>query len=77
MCNWDCNHIHYKWSPLLTLTTDLHYYPEYVHNDLKGATAQRLGENDQKEKSIVKQKSLSDIASELIKDAKLKQDEKR
>jgi len=44
---------------------------------LKGATAQRLGENDQKEKSIVKQKSLSDIASELIKDAKLKQDEKR
>ena len=76
MCNWDCN-IHYKWSPLLTLTTDLQYYPEYVHNDLKGATAQRLGENDQKEKSIVKQKSLSDIASELIKDAKLKQDEKR
>ena len=64
-------------SSLLTLTTDLHYYPEYVHNDLKGATSQRLGENEQKEKSIVKQKSLSDIASELIKDAKLKQDEKR
>ena len=61
----------------LTLATALHYYPGYVHNDLKGATAQRLGESDQKEKSIVKQKSLSDIASELIKDAQLKQDEKR
>ena len=44
---------------------------------MKKATAQRLGEGEQKEKSIVKQKSLSDIASELIKDAKLKQDEKR
>ena len=61
----------------LTLTTALRHYPGYVHNDLKGATAQGLGENDQKEKSIVKQKSLSDIASELIKDAQLKQDEKR
>ena len=44
---------------------------------MKGATAQRLGESEQKDKSIVKQKSLSDIASEMIKDAKLKQDEKR
>ena len=69
--------VNYEWTPPLILTTALHYHPEYVHNDLKGATGQRLGENGQKEKSIVKQKSLSDIASELIKDAKLKQDEKR